>query len=138
MSPNRAMQTAAVYACVRILAESLAQLPAKVFEEDASGNMHEVKEHPMSAILSEAPNSYQDDFQFREMGQAHCALWGNFYNEIQKNRYGDIVGLYPLKPWGDHAEAGQAGEAIHDQRRHPCTTTKCCTSMRSAGTASAA
>lgn len=99
VSPNRAMQTAAVYACVRILAESLAQLPAKVFEEDASGNMHEVKEHPMSAILSEAPNSYQDDFQFREMGQAHCALWGNFYNEIQKNRYGDIVGLYPLKPW---------------------------------------
>ena len=92
VSPNRAMQTAAVYACVRILAESLRAAAGEGVRGGRQRQHARGEGAPMSAILSEAPNSYQDDFQFREMGQAHCALWGNFYNEIQKNRYGDIVG----------------------------------------------
>jgi len=100
VSPQRAMQTSAVFACVRILSESLAQLPVKVLEKDASGAVHEVTQIPLATLLGTSPNSYQSGFQFREMGQAHCALWGNFYAEILKNKLGEVVGLYPLNAWG--------------------------------------
>lgn len=100
VSPQRAMQTSAVFACVRILAESLAQLPVKVLERDASGSVHEVTQIPIADLLNVSPNSYQSGNQFREMGQAHCSLWGNFYAEKLKNKLGEVVGFYPLNAWG--------------------------------------
>lgn len=96
VSPQRAMQTSAVFACVRILAESFAQLPVKVLERQSNGSTKTVTSLPLSTLLGVQPNSYQSAFQFREMGQSHCAMWGNFYAEMLKNRLGETVGFYPL------------------------------------------
>jgi HK97 family phage portal protein len=35
----------------------------------------------------------------KKTGQAHACLWGNAYQEIQRNGAGEAIGLWPLMPW---------------------------------------
>jgi HK97 family phage portal protein len=98
VSPQRALQTSAVFACIRVLSESLAQLPVSVFERNSAG-ARAVSQMPLSDVLAVESNSYQSGYVFRESGQAQCALYGNFYAEQLRNRMGEVVGLYPLNAW---------------------------------------
>lgn len=92
-----AMQTTAVYACVRILAESIAGLPLHVYAYKGNGK-ERVPQHPLSYLLHDAPNSEMTSFVFRETLMVHLLLWGNAYAQILRDRAGRVAGLYPLLP----------------------------------------
>lgn len=92
-----AMQTTAVYACVRILAESIAGLPLHVYAYRGEGR-ERVPEHPLFTILHDAPNPEMTSFVFRETLMVHLLLWGNAYAQILRDRAGRVAGLYPLLP----------------------------------------
>ena len=92
-----AMQTTAVYACVRILAESIAGLPLHVYQYKGNGK-ERVPSHPLYFLLHDAPNSEMTSFVFRETLMTHLLLWGNAYAQILRDKAGRIIGLYPLLP----------------------------------------
>ena len=92
-----AMQTTAVYACVRILAESIAGLPLHVYAYRGEGR-ERVPGHPLFTILHDAPNPEMTSFVFRETLMVHLLLWGNAYAQILRDRAGRVAGLYPLLP----------------------------------------
>lgn len=92
-----AMQTTAVYACVRILAESIAGLPLHVYQYKGNGK-ERVPSHPLYFLLHDAPNSEMTSFVFRETLMTHLLLWGNAYAQILRTGAGRIIGLYPLLP----------------------------------------
>lgn len=97
ITPQSAMKISAVYACVRVLAESFAMLPVNIYER--SGSNRNVISMPLADVLGLQANSYQGSFQYRELAQACLGLWGNHYAEIQRNtRTGEVIGLYPLPP----------------------------------------
>ena len=56
-----AMQTTAVYACVRILAESIAGLPLHVYEYRGNGK-ERVPGHPLYFLLHDSPNPEMTSF----------------------------------------------------------------------------
>ena len=58
-----AMQTTAVYACVRILAESVASLPLHVYEYKGQGK-ERVPQHPLYCLLHDLPNPEMTSFIF--------------------------------------------------------------------------
>lgn len=97
--PQRAVQTPAVYACTRILAESIAQLPLHLYQSTADGpkkadNLDEFY------ILHDEPNSYQTSYTWREQGEFQAALWGNAYSEIQRDtKTGRPMAFYPIPAW---------------------------------------
>ncbi|WP_303841129.1 phage portal protein, partial [Selenomonas ruminantium] len=70
-----AMQTTAVYACVRILAESIASLPLHVYEYKGQGK-ERVPQHPLYFLLHDSPNPEMTSFIFRETAMIHLLLWG--------------------------------------------------------------
>ena len=74
-----AMQTTAVYACVRILAESVAGLPLHVYEYRGNGK-ERVPGHPLYFLLHDSPNPEMTSFIFRETAMIHLLLWGNFFD----------------------------------------------------------
>ena len=76
-----AMQTTAVYACVRILAESIAGLPLHVYEYKGKGK-ERVPQHPLYFLLHDSPNPEMTSFIFRETAMIHLLLWGNSYSQI--------------------------------------------------------
>ena len=92
-----AMQTSAVYACVRILSESIAGLPLHVYEYSGNGK-RKVPSHPLYFLLHDAPNCEMTSFTFRETLMIHLLLWGNAYAQILRDKAGRIIGLYPLLP----------------------------------------
>ena len=98
VNERTAMQTTAVYACVRILAEAVASLPLHVYEYQDDGGKKLVYDHPLYYLLHDEPNPEMTSFAFRETLMTHLLLWGNAYAQIIRNGKNEIIGLYPLMP----------------------------------------
>jgi len=92
------MQTTAVYACVRILAEAIASLPLHVYEYQDDGGKKLVHDHPLYYLLHDEPNPEMTSFVFRETLMSHLLIWGNAYAQIIRDGAGRVLGLYPLLP----------------------------------------
>lgn len=95
---DTATQVAAVYACVRVLSESLASLPLITYEKLAAGGKARAFAHPLYTLLHDQPNEYQTSFEFREMMMAHVVLRGNAFAQIIFNGAGGIESLRPIHP----------------------------------------
>ena len=107
-----AMQTTAVYACVRILAESIASLPLHVYEYKGQGK-ERVPQHPLYFLLHDSPNPEMTSFIFRETAMIHLLLWGNSYSQIIRDGMGRVVGLYPLLPNRMSVDRDEHGEIVY-------------------------
>lgn len=94
---ENSIQVTAVLACVRVLAETMAQLPLHLMVTDGKTRRQAV-EQPLYEVLHDRPNSWQTSFEFREMMQAHLALRGNAYALIVPGDRGAVDQLIPLHP----------------------------------------
>ena len=101
VNARTAIQVSAVYACVRVIAETVASLPFSVFEQDKTGSQKAL-DHPLYRILHDEPNPEMTSFVWREAMLTHLLLWGNSYSQILRAGRGSVIGLYPLLP--DHME----------------------------------
>jgi len=92
-----ALQNTAVFACVRVLAESVASLPLILYERTDRGKRRAINHHLFN-LLHLLPNPELTAFELREVAMGHLGLWGNAYLEIQRDRGGRVMGLWPLTP----------------------------------------
>ncbi len=97
VSPDSAMRIATVFSCVGVLAETVAQLPIRIYRKTATAR-EEVRDHPLWRLLATAPNSWQTSFEFREMMMQHLCLRGNFYALKVFDNKGIVRELLPLNP----------------------------------------
>lgn len=97
VNERTAMQTTAVYSCVRILAEAIASLPLHLYRYTDKGK-ERVFDHPLYHILHDEPNEEMTSFVFREVLMSHLLIWGNAYAQIIRDGRGQVLGLYPLLP----------------------------------------
>lgn len=98
VSEATALGSAAVYACVRVLAESVGQLPLKVFRRLPNGGRLVDDEHPLYPLLHDLANPEMTAYEFRCALQGHLALWGNAYAEVERDAFGRVTALWPLRP----------------------------------------
>jgi HK97 family phage portal protein len=94
---DTALKISAVYACVKVISETIASLPLKLHKEESNGDTAKAKHHPLFTLLADCPNTEMTAFTFREMMMTNLLLWGNAYAYIRRNRMGEIAELYPLK-----------------------------------------
>ncbi|GIW70334.1 MAG: hypothetical protein KatS3mg101_1081 [Patescibacteria group bacterium] len=80
ISADKAMglNTGWVYACVRAIAEEIANTEFKLFELDKDGNQQEVYNHELLDLLG-GVNSFQTGFELKYLTAAHLELTGNAY-----------------------------------------------------------
>lgn len=97
VTENTAMRISAVYACVRVLSESVSQLPLKVYRSTPTGP-EEVRDHPAGRLLRGEPNGWQTGFEFREMMMGLAVLRGNAHAWVKRDSNFDPVALIPLHP----------------------------------------
>ena len=107
-----AVQVSAVYACVRVIAETVASLPLSVYEETASGSVKAL-EHPLYRLLHDEPNPEMTSFIWRETALTHLLLWGNSYSQIVRTGRNNITGLYPLLPDRMEVDRDSAGKLTY-------------------------
>ena len=97
VNERTAMQTTAVYSCVRILSEAVASLPIHVYRYTENGK-ERVHDHPLYYLLHNEPNPEMTSFVFRETLMSHLAIWGNAFAQIIRDGNGRVLSLYPLLP----------------------------------------
>ena len=96
-----ALSYVTVWACVRLLAESIAQLPVHLYRKHTDGTKVRITDHPLSDILSFQPNSWQTAFEYVEFLVSALCLRGNNYAYINRvsGRNGEIIKeLIPFAP----------------------------------------
>lgn len=97
VNPETALRATAVFACVRVLSESLAGLPLHVYQR-AGGDRERADRHPLYRLLHSRPNPLQTSYEWRQLTMAHLLLYGNSFHEIVRDDAGDVEAVYPLQP----------------------------------------
>ena len=95
---DNALQIATYFACVRNISEDVAKLPLITYKPLSPQGRERVKDHPVYALLHDATNSEMTAMTFREVLTAHALNWGNGYAFIERDRLGNVVALWPLRP----------------------------------------
>jgi len=117
VNERTAMQTTAVYSCVRILAEALASLPIHVYAYKDGGGKEKVFDHPLYTLLHDEPNPEMTSFVFRETLMSHLLIWGNAYAQIVRDGAGRVLGLYPLLPNQMDVDRDAKGNLVYTYSR---------------------
>ncbi len=98
ISVDKAMTCGAVYACVTLLARTVAMLPLKLYKRLSNGGLEPAINHPLYHIVSEQPNPEMTAYNFRETLQGHLGARGNAFAKINMNSAGNVIELLPLAP----------------------------------------
>lgn len=117
VTDRTALQHIAVYACVRVLSEAIAQLPLHVYKYNDSGK-ERVPQHPLYFLLHDQPNPEMTSFVFRETLMSHLLIYGNAYAQIIRNGRGDVLGLYPLMPDKVRVDRDQRNHLVYIYSRY--------------------
>lgn len=102
VSEMSAIQLAVVWCCIKILAEDSASLPLHLYRRLKGGGKERATDHPLYALMHDAPNPEQSAFTFREGYMMHLLAWGNGYAEIVRGRGGVgksiVEAIWPITP----------------------------------------
>jgi HK97 family phage portal protein len=98
ISPDSAMRVATVWACVRLLSETIGGLPLGVYTKDAKGQRSAAQDHALYRLLHESPNADQTAAEWVEALVVCLCLWGNFFAEITRNGVGQVSSLQIMLP----------------------------------------
>lgn len=92
-----ALQHITVYACTRVIAESIGSMTIRLYKKLPKGRQ-EALDNPLHRVLSVSPSLEISAPVMWESVAGAMALTGNSYCEILRNKEGSAVGLYPLDP----------------------------------------
>jgi HK97 family phage portal protein len=97
ISEQTALNYIAVYQCVRVLSNTFAMLPLKLYRQREDGGKDAARDHPVYRMLHLAPNPDMSSFVWRKIAMRHIATWGNHYSEKVLDGLGRLQ-LWPIRP----------------------------------------
>lgn len=98
LSEQLAMNYIIVYACVRLLSETIASLPLLTYKRIKGGGKERAPDYPAYTLLHDKPNPVMTSFNYRQKQMVDLLLWGNSYSQIVKNNAQNVTELWPLEP----------------------------------------
>ena len=98
VSPETAMRNAAVFACVRVVSETVASLPVQIYRKRPDGGRVPARDHPLYYTIAKQPNPWQTSYEFWEMMQGHLELRGNSFAIKVSDVGGPYSQLIPVHP----------------------------------------
>lgn len=98
VNEDTGLTQSAVWACIRVISESLAGMPWTVGRLTEDGTIERLADHMLNWTLNFAPNNETEAFTFRETLWAWALGWGNGYAEIERDLRGEPVALWQIHP----------------------------------------
>lgn len=95
INAKNALQTTAVFACVRLLSESIASLPLFLYRKTETGKVKAFDES-LYGVLHDVPNPETDSFQFWQAFVANMLIYGRGYAEVVRNNAGQVVEMWNI------------------------------------------
>jgi len=116
VTEDTALQFAAVWSATRVIAETVAALPWRVYEKQgAARRLRDT--HPVDWVLNAQPNTEMGAFTWRETMLAHVLLWGNAYAEIEFDLAERVLALWPIAPDRVEPKRNADGELVYEVRQ---------------------
>lgn len=97
VSEENSLALSAVWACVRILSNTVAILPLHLYRKTDTGRQ-KVTAHPAVSLLQH-PNDYWTTYDMLQFLMVSVTLWGNGYARIRRDRNYRIQSLQYLMPY---------------------------------------
>jgi len=117
VTPSTALNNSAVFACVRLLAETTAMMPLITYRRLQPRGKERATDHPLYSLLHDSPNPEMPAMAFRETLQGHLGTWGNAFAEIEWGPDGYVRALWPLRP--DRVQVGRINGEVAYRLRLP-------------------
>lgn len=95
---DTALRDDVVWACVRYLSNTVAQLPFRVQRDLPGGGSEIVASNPADYLLHKRPNPEMGSFTFRQTLMGWALTRGNGYAEIEWDNRGSPYALWPIHP----------------------------------------
>lgn len=122
VTPDTALRTSAVLACVRVLSETVAALPLVLYRRLPDGEKIKATENPLYRLLHQRPNSWQTRFEYVEQQMLHLTLYGNHYALKVPGERGPVSQLWALHPAGMEVKQDETTKEITYKYREPGTS----------------
>jgi HK97 family phage portal protein len=101
ITPATGWNYSAVYAAIRLLAETVAQLPLNLYRREGS-RVSIASDEPLHNLLHDAPSEIMTSFVWRETQMVHTQLYGNGYSYIARDVSGAPMELQLLQSSQTH------------------------------------
>ncbi|MCG5239535.1 phage portal protein [Azospirillum doebereinerae] len=98
VTPESALQCPPVYACVRLVSNTVSTIPLDLFERTGPDANERATGHPLHELLHDAPNGWQTSAEFRALMETHVLTHGNGYARVLWRGNGMPEALEPLHP----------------------------------------
>ena len=93
---DSAMGLSTYYACLNRLSVDLAKLPCILYRRLPNGGKERATDHPLYALLHDAPNRDMTPITFIQTVQHFGPSWGSGYAEIERDGTGRPLALWPI------------------------------------------
>lgn len=108
VTADTAMYYAPYFAGVNLIASDVASLPLPLYRKDGRGKTR-AEDHPLYALLHDAPNPYMTSMTMRRTVTGHAITWGSGYVYLVTDNAGRVVELWPLHPGRIYPEITYTG-----------------------------
>lgn len=113
VTPEKALQVAAVYASVRVLSETVAAMPAGLFKK-TPGYRTKLPEHKLAGLLLEYPNPQIDSGEYWRTIMGWQLLRGNGFAFVERDGAGAPKALWPISPSSVKVKRGSEGALVYE------------------------
>lgn len=111
VTEESAMQVSAVWACIKLISETVASLPVNTYRMTPDGKVP-APDFWFQKLMSRKPNRYQTRMEFFETQTMNLALHGNCYAKIVRVG-GEIKSLMPLMAAQVEVQLLQNGSIVY-------------------------
>lgn len=86
------------YKCCRVISETGAMLPLKIYKRLEPRGRKEARNHPLFFLLHDEPNERMTSFTWRICIFLHLLNWGRHASYIERDGAGRVIALWPIRP----------------------------------------
>jgi len=113
VTPETALANSVVWACIRYLSSTVAQLPCHVMRDGKNG-AERMNAHPVDWLLSKRPCPDLGSFNWRQAMLGNALRYGNAYAEIERDMRGLPIALWILHPDRVCVRRGDDGQLVYE------------------------
>lgn len=122
VTEHSALQISAVWACVRIIADSLSMLPIQIVERRDGERRVGDNLTGVGWLLNYSPDGEMTAVDLRSTMAAHYLLWANAYAEIERDMAGRPVALHLITPDRVTPKRDASGRLYYEVRQQGMRT----------------
>jgi HK97 family phage portal protein len=123
VNERTALNYSAVFRCVKAITDPMLLMPFHVMQRQEGKRIIQA-DHPVDWVLHRQANPEMSASTCREVLQGHACTWGNGYAEIERNRSGKVIALWPLRPDRTEPKRADTGRLYYEHRQPNGTVIK--------------